>query len=277
MVSITSLFSSGSIPGDPLGDQDDLFAEVAHRPTPVIVDYATSATPDPGPDSSANSETVRTELSGTVVMNWVHKVANLLSATGCDDPHHTCVIDLPVDWLTTCLVFGALFHQRHVTLAYPAPNDHGVLGESTETGDQPDLVITDRPQRWLDTSAEIFVVGASADEDPSLISVDQEVLAQPDQPTYPPQNILSAWQPPMDPVALSRELSQAGLSSRVELVTGGVLIATDGLRYSRQLVEAILHTWSHHRVVVLLGLSSLQAPEEQRLVNQILAEQRLSR
>lgn len=135
-----------------LGPEGDLIAHLQPSGQPAVIDYTAE----------------RVELSGRVLVNWATKFTHLLDLNGITDADDV-LLDLPCSWLSTGLALGA----------------HWVTPEITFLTDDADsaAIVTDRPEHWANSSAELFVVGESAD--PSVVLIEEDILAQPDQALLP--------------------------------------------------------------------------------------------
>ncbi|MFD2793264.1 TIGR03089 family protein [Promicromonospora vindobonensis] len=91
----------------------------------------------------------RVELSGAVLANWASKTVNLLVEEFDAGPGTRVVVDLPVHWRTAVWALAAW--RTGATVAVP---------EASVA--QPDVVVTDSPERWADGGAELVVVSLPA-------------------------------------------------------------------------------------------------------------------
>ena len=91
----------------------------------------------------------RVELSGAVLANWASKTVNLLVEEFDAAPGTTVVVDLPVHWRTAVWALAAW--RTGATVALP---DAAVA--------QPDVVVTDSPDRWTAGGADLVVVSLPA-------------------------------------------------------------------------------------------------------------------
>ncbi|WP_423463189.1 TIGR03089 family protein [Promicromonospora sp. MS192] len=90
----------------------------------------------------------RVELSGAVLANWASKTVNLLVEEFDAAPGTGVVIDLPVHWRTAVWALAAW--RTGATVALP------------DAGTDPDVVVTDAPDRWADAGADLVVVSLPA-------------------------------------------------------------------------------------------------------------------
>ncbi|GGC11442.1 TIGR03089 family protein [Cellulomonas carbonis] len=97
-----------------------------------------------GPDGE------RIELSGHVLDNWVTKATNLLVEEFHAGPASEVVLDLPPHWRTVVWAFAAWRAGACV-----ATDDPGTVEAGT-------VVVTDRPERWAGTPADVVAVALPA-------------------------------------------------------------------------------------------------------------------
>ena len=110
-----------------LGPEGDLIAHLQPSGQPAVIDYTAE----------------RVELSGRVLVNWAGTPVDV-NGNGITDADDV-LLDLPCSWLSTGLALGA----------------HWVTPEITFLTDDADsaAIVTDRPEHWANSSAELFVVG----------------------------------------------------------------------------------------------------------------------
>lgn len=91
----------------------------------------------------------RVELSGAVLANWVSKTVNLLVEEFDAAPGTDVVVDLPVHWRTAVWALAAW--RTGATVALPDAEPA-----------QPDVVVTDTPDRWAGAGSDLVVVSLPA-------------------------------------------------------------------------------------------------------------------
>lgn len=96
----------------------------------------------------------RVELSGAVLANWASKTVNLLVEEFDAAPGTRIVVDLPVHWRTAVWALAAW--RAGATVALPGSRDEGAAVA------HPDVVVTDSPDRWAGTGADLVVVSLPA-------------------------------------------------------------------------------------------------------------------
>ena len=95
----------------------------------------------------------RIELSGHVLDNWVTKTTNLLVEEFSAGPGVEVLLDLPVHWRTVVWAYAAWRCGACVALPDPSAGP-GVA----PVGSRPALVVTDHPDRWAASMAELAAV-----------------------------------------------------------------------------------------------------------------------
>ena len=91
----------------------------------------------------------RVELSGAVLANWASKTVNLLVEEFDTGPGTRVVVDLPVHWRTAVWALAAW--RAGATVAVP---DADAV--------PPEVVVTDSPDRWAGSPADLVVVSLPA-------------------------------------------------------------------------------------------------------------------
>lgn len=91
----------------------------------------------------------RVELSGAVLANWASKTVNLLVEEFDTGPGTHVVVDLPVHWRTAVWALAAW--RAGATVAVP----------DADAG-PPEVVVTDSPDRWAGSPADLVVVSLPA-------------------------------------------------------------------------------------------------------------------
>lgn len=120
----------------------------------------------------------RVELSGRVLANWVVKAANLLVSECSAAPGSLVQLDLPAHWRLLVWTLGAWAVGAETRLD----------GERSGSA----IVVTDRPDRWLDGGADDLVAVAlpalarawPTALPPGVIDGAAELMGQPDEPLF---------------------------------------------------------------------------------------------
>lgn len=153
----------------------------------------------------------RVELSGAVLVNWLHKTANLLVEEADAGPGTRVLLDLPGHWRT---VVWALATWRVGACVVLPPDDD--VSDLVPSDDAPvDLVVTDRPEAY-----------GSA---PALVAVALPALARRFDGPLPPGALDAAgvvlgygdalgWVPPLDPAAPALVGPDAATTTHAALV-----------------------------------------------------------
>ncbi|HEY4558540.1 MAG TPA: hypothetical protein VIG82_10155 [Enteractinococcus sp.] len=202
MIQLSSISSN-----NPLEPPADLIGHLAASPRPAIIHYAADG---------------RTELSGRVAVNWATKTTHLLDSYGIAEPD-TILVDVPVTWRATVLVLGTAWSALDWT-ADPA---------------NAAAILTDRPQLYMDSDAEIFVTHQET-VDAALVNVDDEVLSQADDALLPPADIIG------------RALTDQPTDERVQVLRFGTVITSGSARLNEALWWAMVDAWRHSRPVVFV-------------------------
>lgn len=212
----------------PLDPGDNLIEHLAASARPAIIQY-----------SAAD----RVELSGRVTVNWATKMTHLIDSYGIAAPD-PLFIDLPVTWRSLALVLGAAWC------------DLPFVTEASEAG----AILTDRPDRYLTQSSEIFVTHHS-DVDAALIDVDDEVLSHADQPLLPVPDIIGN----------ARTDTSAG--EQIQTHDAGTVMYNDELRLDAATWWTTVDAWRRTYPVILVD--PVAAAQLQRIVqDERLGQQR---
>lgn len=131
----------------------------------------------------------RVELSGRVLTNWVVKAANLLVSECAAGPGTRVLLDLPAHWRLLVWALGGWAVQSDVVVG----------GEAGATARDADVVVTSRPERWLDGGADVVAVALPAlarawpDALPAgVLDGAAELMGQPDEPVFPDASAAAA-------------------------------------------------------------------------------------
>ncbi|MBE1876392.1 TIGR03089 family protein [Myceligenerans pegani] len=127
----------------------------------------------------------RVELSGAVLANWVAKTTNLLVEEYDVQPGSMVGVDLPVHWRTVTWALAAWRVGATVVLT----------GDSrAAAAEDLDVVVTDSPERWAASSADLVVVSLPAlarrydgDLPPGAMDAAAAVMTYADQVIYAPE------------------------------------------------------------------------------------------
>lgn len=245
---------------------EGLIEPLAGLSRPAVVDYAAAGE--------------RVELSGRVLVNWAAKTANLLDEVGTG-PQTTVLVDLPAGWKSLALLLGVLWTGAEVRVAEAGP-EH-TAGTTTE----PDVVITDAPQRHAHHPGELVAVSPGAHDedfgaplDDGVTDFSSEVRIRADQCVLAsghvtPEGVQDRVRSHADdsagaPAAGSVVDAPAGTEppSRIQRLrphARGVLAAVAAQRLTAELVRAAAHSWARLEPLVLVGTETVDAPEAQRL------------
>lgn len=220
------------IPPHPGRRPADWFEAIAASPRPAVVDYATGEG--------------RVELSGRVLANWAAKTANLLDAEGLG-PEATVAVDLPAAWQPLAALLGA------------ARAGVGVVFTRAGSPADADLVLTDEPQAWASSPAELWAVGedSSGGSGKSLahaLDFAAEVRVQADRCPAPVPGgdlvaVCEAW---ADAVAPETDGEDRHWARRER----GLVVAAHGARLGRELARAVTRTWAAGLPAVLVPAQS---------------------
>lgn len=105
----------------------------------------------------------RIELSGRVLVNWVSKAANLLVEEFDVQPGAVFVLDLPVGhWRATYWALAAWLCGAHVVLTDPRWRPEAPASDVPLVLERADVVVTDRPEQWADSGADVVAVEPQA-------------------------------------------------------------------------------------------------------------------
>lgn len=214
----------------PLEPGADLIAHLAASPRPAIIHYTTDG---------------RTELSGRVAVNWATKMTHLVDSYGIQSPD-TVLVDLPATWRSLVLALGTAWCNL----------------EATDDGDAAAAILTDRPDAYPMTAAEVFVT-QHRPVDPALVDVDDEVLSHADQALLPVPDIIGQAQTRAQTQAQAQSQSQdeklaegAIDGHSVTVLRAGTVIRGTDVRMDTKLWWKIIDAWRRGTPVVLVEASS---------------------
>lgn len=180
----------------------------------------------------------RVELSGAVLANWASKTVNLLVEEFDAGPGTSVVVDLPVHWRTAVWALAAW--RTGATIAVP---DASVA--------QPDVVVTDSPERWADGGADLVAVSLPAlarrydgDLPPGAIDAASAVMTYGDA---------IGWVPEVEPQqdALVTAAGAVGHKDLVPEPGAGARVLVDGRGAVADLLRHLLGVWAGGGSVVL--------------------------
>ena len=201
----------------PVGEQPADFVQLldalSSRAQPAVIFY--------GSDDS------RVELSGRVLANWAVKLVGLFSEEYELSPGDLVVVNAAPHWKAAAVILAAGAMGADVTL---------------KPGGEVDLVVTDRPNAWIDSpqlgGAELAALSggmldasfeeATGESIPAwVLDISADVRQQPDQ-------LLT----PLSPVALP----ETGPGASGTLVING---------WNQDAAAQLVSTWARHEVVVI--------------------------
>ncbi|RPF20100.1 TIGR03089 family protein [Myceligenerans xiligouense] len=225
----------------------------------------------------------RVELSGAVLANWVAKTTNLLVEEYDAQPGSMVGVNLPVHWRTVTWALaawrvGATVVLRDDSRAPGEPgatNEPGPAGEPVTSGtagpistENLDVVVTDSPERWTASGAELVAVSLPAlarrydgDLPPGAMDAAAAVMTYADQVIYAPE-----------PEAGRTALTGAGADGSPvpavrhdELVPeaedGGARVLVDGRGAPADVLRELLRVWAGAGSVVLTSPATAAALE----------------
>jgi uncharacterized protein (TIGR03089 family) len=173
----------------------------------------------------------RVELSGAVLANWASKTVNLLVEEFDAGPGTRVVVDLPVHWRTAVWALAAW--RAGTTIAMPDANVA-----------QPDVVVTDSPDRWADGGADLVVVSLPAlarryDGDLPAGAIDAASAVM----TY---GDAIGWAPEVEPQqdALVTTAGAVGHKDLVPEPGTGARVLVDGRGAGADLLRHLLGVWA---------------------------------
>ncbi|MEU4364785.1 TIGR03089 family protein [Promicromonospora sp. NPDC023987] len=180
----------------------------------------------------------RVELSGAVLANWASKTVNLLVEEFDAGPGSRVVVDLPVHWRT--VVWALAAWRAGATVAVP---DASVA--------QPDVVVSDSPERWADGGADLVVVSLPAlarryDGDLPAGAIDAASAVM----TY---GDAIGWVPEVEPEqdALVTAAGAVGHKDLVPEPGAGARVLVDGRGAVADVLRHLLGVWAGGGSVVL--------------------------
>lgn len=217
----------------------------------------------------------RVELSGAVLANWASKTVNLLVEEFDAAPGTWIAVDLPVHWRTAVWALAAW--RAGATVALPGtPDTSAPSTPGANAADaQPDVVVTDAPDRWTDTGADLVVVSLPAlarryDGDLPAGAIDAASAVM----TY---GDAIGWVPEVEP---DRDalVTAAGAVTHKGLVPepgGGARVLVDGRRDVADVLRDLLGVWAGGGSVVLTSAATAAELEqdEARLARLLSSEQ----
>ncbi|WP_369369641.1 TIGR03089 family protein [Promicromonospora sp. Populi] len=205
----------------------------------------------------------RVELSGAVLANWASKTVNLLVEEFDAAPGTRIVVDLPVHWRTAVWALAAW--RAGVTVALPDAGDAA----------QPDVIVTDGPDRWAGAGADLVVVSLPAlarryDGDLPAGAIDAASAVM----TY---GDAIGWVPEVDP-GQDALVTAAGAVGHKELVPepgSGARVMVDGRGAVADVLRELLGVWAGGGSVVLTSAATAAELErdEPRLTRLLSTEQ----
>ena len=190
----------------------------------------------------------RVELSGAVLANWASKTVNLLVEEFDAEPGTHIVVDLPVHWRTAVWALAAW--RAGATVELPdASSAH------------PDVVVTDHPERWAGSSADLVVVSLPAlarryDGDLPAGAIDAASAVM----TY---GDAIGWAPEADPQA-DALVTAAGTRTHADLIpepSDGARVLVDGRGRLAVVLRDLLGVWAGGGSVVLSSPATAAALE----------------
>lgn len=204
----------------------------------------------------------RVELSGAVLANWVAKTTNLLVEEYDVRPGSMVGVNLPVHWRTVTWALAAWRVGATVVLSDGA--DVGPWGEDL------DVVVTDSPERWETSSAELVVVSLPAlarrydgELPPGAMDAASAVMTYADQVIYAPQ-------PEPERPALTAPAAETAVVRHDELVPApgdGARELVDGRGDAAGVLRELLRIWAGAGSAVLTSpatAAALEADEARR-------------
>lgn len=188
----------------------------------------------------------RVELSGAVLQNWVSKTVNLLVEEFDAAPGVRVKFDLPVHWRTAVWALGAWRCGATVVLG----------GPETPAEAPADVVLTDRPDAWAGSGAELVAVTLPAlarrfDGELPAGAIDAAAAVM----TY---GDVVTWAPETDSRATALEAPGTGpvdFAALVPLggdVEPGARVLVDGGEPAAHALRTLLGVWAADGSVVLV-------------------------
>ncbi|MFC8800898.1 TIGR03089 family protein [Promicromonospora sp. NPDC057138] len=209
----------------------------------------------------------RVELSGAVLANWASKTVNLLVEEFDAAPGTRIVVDLPVHWRTAVWALAAW--RAGATVALPDAEGQGAGAP------HPDVVVTDGPDRWAGTGADLVVVSLPAlarryDGDLPAGAIDAASAVM----TY---GDAIGWVPEVDPDqdALVSAAGAVGHEGLVPEPGDGARVLVDGRGAVADVLRELLGVWAGGGSVVLTSAATAAVLEqdEARLARLLSSEQ----
>ncbi|GAB3172776.1 TIGR03089 family protein [Myceligenerans halotolerans] len=202
----------------------------------------------------------RVELSGAVLANWVAKTTNLLVEEYDVQPGSMVGVNLPVHWRTVTWALAAWRVGATVVLSDGAPSGPAAEGL--------DVAVTDSPERWAASPADLVVVSLPAlarrydgDLPPGAMDAAAAVMTYADQVIYAPE-------PEPGRAALAGAGADGSPTTAVvrhdELVPeagDGARVLVDGRGATADVLRELLRTWAGAGSVVLTSPATAAALE----------------
>lgn len=248
MVPLSLSSSSHEVPRD----FPALFELLASRPRPSVIWY--------GPTGD------RVELSGRVLQNWAVKLAGLLREEVDLEPGDRVLIHVAPHWKACAALLAAGALGCEVAL--------GPADSPGRPGEAPALVITDRPDKWMDSDAlgdaELAAVSpglrdasyaeAVGEELPGwVLDVSAEVRQHPDQLLTPlPQVPLPEAPTSARDVLCAAEQDLGPVREAAATWSAWRLVPWD-----RDAAAALLTTWAQGRTTVMVRAGAEGSPAGQ--------------
>lgn len=190
----------------------------------------------------------RVELSGAVLANWASKTVNLLVEEFDSAPGTRVVVDLPAHWRTAVWALAAW--RTGATVALP------------DAGTDPDVVVTDGPDRWSGAGADLVVVSLPAlarryDGDLPAGAIDAASAVM----TY---GDAIGWAPQVDPDQ-DALVSAAGAVGHKDLVPepgDGARVVVDGRHAVADVLRDLLGIWAGGGSAVLTSAATAAELEQ---------------
>lgn len=236
---------------------------LASRPQPAVVWYGGS---EAQPEDSA---TERVELSGRVLQNWAVKMIGLFGEETELDEDDVVLIDAAPHWKAAAVVLAAGALGGRVHLSGAAEHRAELVGPAGMTPHPPALVVTDRPEAWIDGE----LAGALGDAElaalsPGLLDASfEEATGRP----VPAWVLDVSAEVRQHPDQLLEPLRELPLPEPGEPTPGAVVVpagaqpprlqAWRALNWTDGVAGQLLGVWAHSGTVVLFGADPADAPE----------------
>ena len=217
----------------------------------------------------------RVELSGAVLANWASKTVNLLVEEFDAAPGTRVVVDLPVHWRTAVWALAAWRTGATVVL----PDGDAAHPDTTHPGRaHADVVVTDGPDRWADSRADLVVVSLPAlarryDGDLPAGAMDAASAVM----TY---GDAIGWVPEVDPAqdALVAAGHAVGHKDLVPEPGNGARVLTDGRGAVADVLRDLLGVWAGGGSVVLTSAATaVELEQDETRLNRLLSTEQARR